>query len=998
MAALTYKDDHNKVAYLEKSKGSEEYHQILDFLNGSTLRYALTHCPPIVYDSLVRQFWASATVRSLEDRSQEIVATIDGNEVIVTESSIRTQLRLDDGGVYMTSPSKRFLRVWLSLVTQLMAPSPSSRINFLLNGDTWIYNFSKMILDGMIGNVGATKHKFLMYPRFIQMILGIQTTDPTPKAIGVFSSKLFANMKLKFEGDHMPLLAAMLPRENVGAGAAVAAGGSPSSPPLPLVTPQASPRAAEVDPTPSIPSPPPSLRPRPTRQSGITTPVEQSSPLRQPSPVRQPTPSPVRQPTPSPVRQRTPSPARQPSPSPVRQPSPIVVHSTQTNPSPFMEDDNAGGDFYVSPNRSNEAPPTPGQPAGGAEEPDALTTLSSKLDRCMDNIGALETELNETKKTLGGAVLTLIGRVKHLEVQLKKSKRKVVLSNSEEEGAPFDIEALQVLANVTLGSASIAEVEAAISLRLRKLSDAPAFDKFKANISAVGTNIPAGSEDIPAVSTSVHAVSSDNPAGFSVSADSISSIPTAAPSNKGKEPMMGDLSSEQARIKREVDDASLFYTKTDWINIIAQAATNTSLAQQLLGADVIEENFSKRMVDLMRRTRQAIAERITKENREGPMTQLKEEFGKIQQALEHDKILDFNRTLPRSKPALKEPSSKKLQPNDDDIVADSATSQTSKVATQYPADLAAGQATQDASLHVSVAETVSASIASTTGVAFIPADTNTTTHPAVTTDSTTTTIPTDPNPTNPAGATTHDADVDPTDETQNASTPADPTISSPSSTGTPKRRKRTARKRAPKPFLDMDDQSLIKFDSGSESEGELVTWAALAAWEVLSTPLGEINAMYRVDGVAKHFTTLREILHMVDRQDLMKLYGIVTKFYESHIATGVGLLLWGDLKVLIDSLEGGEGYSIWGSQQNWQVRSWRLYTFSNVHVLETMTGKVLYMFVDVPYPLSVKLMERMFKHKLELARDVVGNDLTTAEQLIRFIKGKLAATQGSAAN
>ncbi|GKE00153.1 hypothetical protein Tco_1388136 [Tanacetum coccineum] len=111
MAALTYKDDHNKVAYLDKSKGSEEYHQILDFLNGSTRRYALTHCPPIVYDSLVRQFWASATIRSLKDRSQEIVATIDGNEVIVTESSIRTQLRLDDGGVYMTSPSNRFLRL-----------------------------------------------------------------------------------------------------------------------------------------------------------------------------------------------------------------------------------------------------------------------------------------------------------------------------------------------------------------------------------------------------------------------------------------------------------------------------------------------------------------------------------------------------------------------------------------------------------------------------------------------------------------------------------------------------------------------------------------------------------------------------------------------------------------------------------------------------------------------------------------------------------------------
>ncbi|GJV01629.1 hypothetical protein Tco_1335198 [Tanacetum coccineum] len=132
---------------------------------------------------------------------------------------------------------------------------------------------------------------------------------------------------------------------------------------------------------------------------------------------------------------------------------------------------------------------------------------------------------------------------------------------------------------------------------------------------------------------------------------------------------------------------------------------------------------------------------------------------------------------------------------------------------------------------------------------------------------------------------------------------------------------------------------------------------------------------------------------MVDRQDLMKLYSMVDKFYQTTIATEVGLMLWGDLKVLIDSMEGGVGYSIWGSQQNWQVRSWRLYTFSNVHVLETMNGTMLYMFMDVPYPLSAKLMERMLKHKLELARDVVGNDLTTAQQLIRFIKGQLAAAQ-----
>nr|GEY21338.1 hypothetical protein [Tanacetum cinerariifolium] len=101
MAALLYKDDHNKVAYLEKGKGWEAYDQILDFLNRSHIRYALTHQPPIVFDSLVKQFCATATVRTLKAGPSDIIATIDGNEVVVTESLIRTQLQLNDvNGLY----------------------------------------------------------------------------------------------------------------------------------------------------------------------------------------------------------------------------------------------------------------------------------------------------------------------------------------------------------------------------------------------------------------------------------------------------------------------------------------------------------------------------------------------------------------------------------------------------------------------------------------------------------------------------------------------------------------------------------------------------------------------------------------------------------------------------------------------------------------------------------------------------------------------------------
>nr|GFB54205.1 hypothetical protein [Tanacetum cinerariifolium] len=85
----------------EKGKGWEAYAQILDFLNRSHIQYALTHRPYIVFDSLVKQFWATVTVHNHEAGPSKIISTIDGNEVVVTESLIRTQLQLNDvDGLY----------------------------------------------------------------------------------------------------------------------------------------------------------------------------------------------------------------------------------------------------------------------------------------------------------------------------------------------------------------------------------------------------------------------------------------------------------------------------------------------------------------------------------------------------------------------------------------------------------------------------------------------------------------------------------------------------------------------------------------------------------------------------------------------------------------------------------------------------------------------------------------------------------------------------------
>ncbi|GJR72823.1 hypothetical protein Tco_0085188 [Tanacetum coccineum] len=73
-----------------------------------------------------------------------------------------------------------------------------------------IYNFSKLIFDGMVANL-KSKTKFLMYPRFLQMILEIQTKNKHPYLAIVLTKKIFGNMKRDFRGVPRPLLPATLP-------------------------------------------------------------------------------------------------------------------------------------------------------------------------------------------------------------------------------------------------------------------------------------------------------------------------------------------------------------------------------------------------------------------------------------------------------------------------------------------------------------------------------------------------------------------------------------------------------------------------------------------------------------------------------------------------------------------------------------------------------------------------------------------------------------------
>nr|GFC62504.1 hypothetical protein [Tanacetum cinerariifolium] len=92
--SFTFVDTHNVVAILTKSNASEGFDQILDFLNGSYIKYALT-VNPHIYVSCIKQFWNTVTVKQLNDVTR-LQALVDKKKVLISEAVIRDVLGLDD--------------------------------------------------------------------------------------------------------------------------------------------------------------------------------------------------------------------------------------------------------------------------------------------------------------------------------------------------------------------------------------------------------------------------------------------------------------------------------------------------------------------------------------------------------------------------------------------------------------------------------------------------------------------------------------------------------------------------------------------------------------------------------------------------------------------------------------------------------------------------------------------------------------------------------------
>ncbi|GKA82994.1 hypothetical protein Tco_0789742 [Tanacetum coccineum] len=277
------------VAYLEKSTGSAGFHQIIDFITRSHIYYALTKKPEVCV-SFIKQFWRTAAILTDENGTVKIHATIDGYSLSITEGSLRRHLKLDDqdGITYLPtteifaqlalmgyatdsdkltfqkgafSPQWRFL---IHIILHCLSPKKTAWEQFSSNIAAAIiclatnrrFNFSRMIFDHMVSNI-SSPHKFLMYPRFIQLCLDMQRHKLQQHSrfysVPSLTMKVFSNMKRStkgFSGQEVPLFPTMLD----------AAESSPSpsrttSSPSPTPTSSPTPEPSPTQPSPPHPSP-----------------------------------------------------------------------------------------------------------------------------------------------------------------------------------------------------------------------------------------------------------------------------------------------------------------------------------------------------------------------------------------------------------------------------------------------------------------------------------------------------------------------------------------------------------------------------------------------------------------------------------------------------------------------------------------------------------------------------------------------------------------------
>ncbi|GJW46289.1 hypothetical protein Tco_0077935 [Tanacetum coccineum] len=235
---------------------SEGFEQIVDSLNANPIRYALM-INPTIYISCIEQFWSTVKAKTVNGEVQ-LHALVDGKKIIITESTVRRDLQLEDAedvdclltstifeqlilmGYEKISQKLTFYKAFFSsqwtfliyTILQCLSSKTTTWNEFSSTMASTIiclatnqkFNFSKYNFESMVKNLDNVG-KFLMCPRFIQVFLDKQLEGmPTHNIIYIALShtkKIFGNMRRVgkgFSGRETPLFQTIMVQDQAKMG------------------------------------------------------------------------------------------------------------------------------------------------------------------------------------------------------------------------------------------------------------------------------------------------------------------------------------------------------------------------------------------------------------------------------------------------------------------------------------------------------------------------------------------------------------------------------------------------------------------------------------------------------------------------------------------------------------------------------------------------------------------------------------------------------------
>ncbi|GKC30460.1 hypothetical protein Tco_1037754 [Tanacetum coccineum] len=199
MANIRTCNKHNMIACVEKTEHNADFHQIVDYLTGCSINYSLLVDPDLIGPWL-QQFWATASLRVINE-VPHIRAMVAGKRVLISEETIRADLLFDDAdGVdcfpkqviwdslrdigyegnlaQLTFSKPLFSPQWKYLVHVLLhclSPKSTSWEQFGTNIASALvglatnqkFNFSLMIMNGMLGHIANGLHLDSIYVRVV---------------------------------------------------------------------------------------------------------------------------------------------------------------------------------------------------------------------------------------------------------------------------------------------------------------------------------------------------------------------------------------------------------------------------------------------------------------------------------------------------------------------------------------------------------------------------------------------------------------------------------------------------------------------------------------------------------------------------------------------------------------------------------------------------------------------------------------------------------------